>query len=190
MVNSAAINGNKQNQVLGNIANDIYFLPNWEVVNSFTIKENKFFFFNKLINVNLLRKFVLKSTLEKYSIRTTDNKTLANMDIKLYKDCVYIVSLETDINGKSDSALEKLIHTAIKKAISDTTEKEVLINISPKQKHKRKIKKILTNNGFQIEENQSDYEKNMFGEIYKLYLSTDCCIENKKEEEQQVLLNR
>lgn len=183
MVNSAAINDNKQNQVLGNIANDIYFLPNWEIINSFTVKENYFFFFNKIINVNLLRKFVLKSTLEKYSIRTTDNKALANMDIKLYKDCVYIVSLETDINGKSDSALEKLIHTAMEKAFTDTTEKEVLINISPKQKHKRKIKKMLINNGFKIEENQSDYEKNMFGEIYKLYLCADNCNENCKEEE-------
>lgn len=189
MVKSTAINRNRQNQSLGNIANDIYYLPNWEVVNSFTISENRFFFFHRMVNVNLYRRLVLKSTVEKYSLRTLDNLALANMDLKLYKDCVYIVNLEITNNNKSENALEKLLETAIEKAVKDTTEKEVLINIPKNQKYKRKIKKVLKQNGFEIEENQSEYEKNMFGEIYKLNLNLDDYLAEIKENT-QILSNK
>ncbi len=189
MINSAAVNGNKQNQSIGNIVNDIYFFPSWEIVSSFTINLNRFFFFHKIINVNLLRKFALKNMLEKYSIRTMDSKTIAGMDIKLYKDCVYIVNLEINMKLAAVSSVEKLLQTAVEQAISETTDKKVLINISPKQKYKNKIKKILKNNGFEIEENQSDYEKQMFGEIYKLHIEVNNCSKNN-EEKMHVLVNR
>ncbi len=172
MFNSTAINRSNFNQTIGNIVNDIYFSPGWEKISSFVISEKNFFFFSKSYNVDLLRKFALKRMLEKYIIRTFDSKVIAEMDLKLYKDCIYIVNLEINIKKNAAAAIEKFLKISFEKALNETTEKKVLVNILPKQKYRSIIKKLLIKNGFEIEANQSEYEKQMFGEIYGINIKT------------------
>ena len=175
MINSVVIEENKHKQIVGHIADDIYLLPRWEIIKSFAVREKKFFFFNKFINVNLLIKFSSKNMLEKYAIRTLDGKNLACMDLMVYKDNVYIVNLEISSNDVSGEAVEKLLQTSVEKSMYNTTEQEVIINVSSDFEHRGKIKKILLNNGFCENEKQSEYEIKMFGQEYKFSAKTNDC---------------
>ena len=167
MINTAIIDYNKQKQMLANIVNNIYLFPGWEVIKQFDIVENKFIFGKKLLRVNLLYKYSKKNMLEKYSVRSTEGQILAGMDLKVYKDSIFIVNIEKIKKRNVSGVCEKLLQTAIQKAICFTTKKEVYINILPEQKNKRKLYKILIKSGFKQEENQSKYEMSIVGKTYK-----------------------
>lgn len=168
MNNSLIIDFNSDKQTSGNVISDIFNLPSWEIVKSVKLKQNSFFLFNKELSVNLLHKLYNKNSIDKYSIRTLDGEMLANIDLKIYKDCVYIVNIEINENKKLFSAVDKLIQTAIDLAFYNTSNKEVIINISSDWQYKRKIKKILLSKKFELEKHQSNYEKQMLGELYIL----------------------
>ena len=189
MVNSISINKIEQKPVVGNIVNDIYLLPKWEIIKTFEINEKKFFFFNKTISINILRKFSAKNRLEKYSVRTKDGNVLANIDLRVYKDSVYIVNFEINSIDNTLSGAEKLLQTTVEKAIYNTTEKLVYMNLYSKQPNKNKIKKILLQTGFEVEYNQSEYEKKMFGETYRLDANT-CNYWDKSIEQSPILINK
>lgn len=175
MINSLIKHENKNNNKVSidNILNDIYLLPKWEMIKEFTIFDNSFFFIKNSLNLKLYRKFSSKNQLEKYSIRTENDKVLASMDIKVYKDSVYIINLDINSTLHFDKITEKLIQVAAEKALYNTTEQEVVINLTSGIIIKHKIKKYLTNNEFKPEENQSNYEKELFGETFTLKVNKD-----------------
>ena len=175
MINSLIKHENKTNNKLsvGNILNEVYLVPQWEKIKSFSISENVFFFYKRNLKLNLYRKFSFKNQLEKYSIRTEDEKVLALMDLKIYKDSVYIIDLNITSKLNFDKILEKIIQVSVEKALYNTTEKEIVINLTSGLVTKHKIKKFLLNNEFTVEENQSNYEKELFGETYTLKLANN-----------------
>lgn len=173
MLNTLVKENNKQNISIENLLKDVYLLPKWEMIKSFALTEKRFFFRKKLINVDLYRKFSSKNQLEKYSIRTEDEKVLANMDLKIYKDSVYIINLDIESQANFEQLTERMLQVAVEKALYNTTEKEVVINLTAGLIVKNKIRKVLLNNEFVAEENQSSYEKEMFGETYSIKVSAE-----------------
>jgi hypothetical protein len=167
MINTLVRNNNKILTV-EKVFNDIYLLPKWEKIKSFSFTKRLMMFKTRSLDVNLFRKFSSKNLLEKYSLRTTNDKILANMDLKIYKDSVYIINLNIQAGMEFEQALSKLLQVAIEKALYNTTEKEVIINLTSGIITKNKIKKVLLNNEFVAEENQSSYEKEMFGESFSI----------------------
>lgn len=168
MINTILNNNTKQKLSIDNILNDIYLLPKWEMIKSFSLTQKRFFIKAKSISVDLYRKFSSKNLLEKYSLRTKDGISLANMTLKVYKDCLYIIDLDVETNLNFSQITERLLQVAIEKALYNTTNKEVFINITSGLLSKNKIKKDLLLNGFLQETNQTDYEKDMFGETYSI----------------------
>ena len=88
------------------------------------------------------------------------------MDLRIYKDSIYIISLELNKNEKSKGALDALIKTALNRASEGGADKEVFISIMPEQRCRNKIIKQLTYCGFSPDDNQSSCEKRMFGDMY------------------------
>ena len=121
----------------------------------------------------MFRKFSSKNLLEKYSIRTKNDKVLASMDLKIYKDSVYIINLNIDAKIHFDPIAKKMVQVAVEKALYNTTEKEVVINIDSGLLVNHRIKKFLINNEFIKEETQSNYEKELFGETYSLKIQNN-----------------
>jgi len=156
------INGHNA-EILESIAN----VPAWEMIKEFVIKKNHFYFFQKPLKVQLFKKFSEKLMLDKYLIRSCEGRTLANMDLRIYKDSVYIISLEINAGENAPEAAEVLLRTAIERS-ADTSLNEVFINVAQEQKHKGGLKKMLVKNGFVQEKNQSSCEQKIFGEIFKL----------------------
>ncbi len=87
------LDNNKTKFLSENLLNNIYLMPKWEKIKTFSILQNTLFFKKENYNVDLFRKFSSKNMLEKYLIKSQDNLELANMDLKIYKDCVYIINL-------------------------------------------------------------------------------------------------
>ena len=173
MLNTLVKENNKQNISIENLLKDVYLLPKWEMIKSFALTEKRFFFRKKLINIDLYRKFSAKNQLEKYSIRSEDERTLANMDLKIYKDSVYIINLDIESQTNFEQLAERLLQVAVEKALYNTTEKEVVMNLTAGLIVKNRIRKTLLNNGFMTAENQSSYEKEMFGETFSIRVSND-----------------
>lgn len=172
MINTI-VNNNKQKLSLDNILNDIYLLPKWEMIKSFALTQKKFFIKAKSVNVNLFRKFSSKNLLEKYSLRNEDGISYANMTLKVYKDCLYIIDLDIENNLNFAQITEKLLQVAIEKALYNTENKEVFINLPSGLISKNRLKKILLLNGFSQELNQTDYEKDMFGETFSMKIENN-----------------
>lgn len=189
MLNTLVKENNKHNISIENLLNDVYLLPKWEMIKSFSLTEKRFFFRKKLVNVDLYRKFSSKNQLEKYSIRTEDEKVLANMDLKIYKDSVYIINLDIESQTNFEQLTEKLLQVAVEKALYNTTEKEVVINLTAGLIVKNRIRKILLNNEFIAEENQSSYEKEMFGETYTAKVTGDSSW-IKRIKQMSILINK
>ncbi len=168
MINIIEKNINKKKLSVESLINDIYLLPKWEKIKSCTLTEKKLFFRRKSINADIFRKFSARNSLEKYSIKMQDNKVLANMDLKVYKDSVYIINFNISPFPNYVGLVEYLLQTAIEKALYNTSEKEVIFNLTPGITSKNKIKKILLNHGFIQSELQSNYEKEMFGETFSI----------------------
>lgn len=143
----------------------VYLLPNWEKIKEFSLSKKSFFRFNSF-NVQLFRKFSSKNMVEKYSIRVGEEKVLASMDLKVYKDSVYIINIDAQTSNYYNQAIEKLLQIAIEKALYNTSDKEVKINLSGNLIKQKRLKNILENSEFVLEENQSKYEVDMFGQTY------------------------
>ena len=95
------------------------------------------------------------------------------MDLKIYKDSVYIINLDIESQTNFEQLTERLLQVAIEKALYNTTEKEVVMNLTAGLIVKNRIRKALLNNGFTSAENQSSYEKEMFGETFSIRVSED-----------------
>ena len=152
---------------LDDLFDGIYLLPNWEKIKDFSLSKKGLFGF-KVFNVQLFRKFSSKNMVEKYSIRVDDDKVLASMDLKVYKDSVYIINLNAQTSNYYNQVIEKLLQVAVEKALYNTSNKEVRINLFGNLIEQKRMKHILENNGFSAEENQSKYEVDMFGQTYSL----------------------
>ena len=145
----------------------MFLLPNWEKIKEFSLSEKRFFRFNSL-NVQLFRKFSSKNMVEKYSLRVDEEKVLASMDLKVYKDSVYIINIDVQASSCFNQVVEKLLQVAVEKALYNTSEKELKINLSGNLLKQKKMKNILESSGFIAEQNQSKYEVEMFGQTYSL----------------------
>ncbi len=189
MINSLINKDNKSKLSAENLINEIYLLPKWEKIKTFSIIQKKLFFITNSSDFNLYRKFSSKNMLEKYTIKTGDEKVCALMDLKIYKDCVYIINFDIKSLLYFDELAEKLLQTAVEKALYNTTEEEVKINLTQSLIIKSKLKKILIKSEFFPEENQSNYEKNMFGETFCIKV-TNNSIWQKKIKQMPVLINR
>ena len=187
MLNTLTNNNNKTKLQLENIQEEIFLLPKWEKIKSFMVLNNIFLFGKSTTKINLFRRFSSKNSIEKYCIKFSDNKLIANMDLKIYKDCVYIINL--DVKILSETAVEKLIQTALEKALYNTENKEVFINLSSDTAKRNRIKKLLINNGFETTQEQSDYEKEMFGETFTLTVENNTSW-IKKIKQMPILINK
>ena len=175
MINSLIKHENKNNNRINvdNLLNDVFLLPKWEMIKSFSITEMNFLFKKSTLNLQLYRKFSSKNQLEKYSIRTEDDKVLASMDLRIYKDSVYIINIDMNSKMYFDKIAEKIIQVAVEKALYNTTEQEVVFNLQSGLLQNHRIKKFLCNNEFIVEEAQSEYEKELFGETLVLKLQNN-----------------
>ncbi len=189
MINTVLKNEVKKKLSSKTVFNEVLFLPKWEKIYSFSIVENKFFFNKETINLELYRKFSSGNMLEKYSIRTEDGNTLANMDLKVYKDCVYIINLNINTSLNFNKIVEYMLQTAVEKALYNTTEKEVIINLSFGIFIGNKIKKILTSCGFLPSLDQNNLEKKMFGETFFVKINENS-FWMKKIKEMSILINK
>ena len=82
-----------------------------------------------------------------------------------------------------------MLQIAIEKALYNTSDKKVIFNLSSGIIIKNKIKKILIANEFKQEENQSTYEKEMFGEPF--YITIDnISLWMKKIKQFPILINK
>ena len=189
MIDTIIKNDNKHKLSVEDLLNEVYLLPKWEKIKTFSLTQKRFLFGIKSYNVNVFRKFSSKNQLEKYSIRTDDEKVLANMDLKVYKDSVYIINLSLESHVNFEPLIDKMLQIAIEKALYNTSDKKVVFNLTSGMLIKNKIRKILIANEFKQEENQSSYEKNMFGETFFI------CIDNssvwmKKIKQMPILINK
>lgn len=189
MINTLVKNEKKQRVTVESILNDIYLLPKWEKIKSFSLLEKRFFFGIKSINVDIFRKFSSKNLLEKYSIRTEAGNVLASMDLKIYKDSVYIINLEIESQVCFEQLTEKMLQIAIEKALYNTTEKEVVINLTSGIITKKKVRKSLIASEFSAEENQTNYEIEMFGETFSIKAENNM-FWTRKIKQMPILINK
>lgn len=167
MINTLIKTEKSKKQELDALLNGVYFVPQPEKIATISLHKQGFFV-RKSINADLYRKFSSKNMLEKYSLKTADNQVIAYMDLKVYKDCVYIINLDSELFGLYEESVKELLQISVEKALYNTTDKEVKINLSLPLIKNNRMKKILLNTGFVSEENQSNYEKKMFGETFSL----------------------
>ena len=167
MINTIIKPNLKSKHDLDNILDSIYLLPQWEKIKEFSLSEKRFFI-RRTFNVNLFRKFSSKNMLEKYSIRVGEENVIASMDLKVYKDSVYIINLDAYSLNNFEQTITKLVQVAVEKALYNTTDKEVKINLSLPLIKQNKMKRILLSLGFNAEAEQSQYEKELFGETLSL----------------------
>lgn len=169
----------KEKLNIDDLFDGIYLLPNWEKIKEFSLSKKGFFRF-RAFNVELFRKFSSKNMVEKYSLRVADNKVLATMDLKVYKDSVYIINIDADTSNYFNQAIEKLLQVAAEKALYNTSEKEVKISLSYNLIKQKRMENILGNLDFIADETQSKYEVEMFGQTYSLKVQ-------KSEEWQKII---
>ena len=166
----------------------VFLLPNWEKIKEFSLLKKTFFRFNSF-DVQLFRKFSSKNMVEKYSLRVDEEKVLASMDLKVYKDSVYIINIDVQNFSYFNQAVEKLIQISVEKALYNTSEKEVKVNLSGSLLKQKRMKNIFESFGFVADETQSKYEVDMFGQTYSL------CVENsiewqKRIKQMPILINK
>ena len=174
MINSILKNDKKEQnlKLVENILNDVYLLPRWEKIKEIALLQRKFFFSYKSVQTSLFRKFSSKNYLEKYAIKDDNANILGNIDLRVYKDSVYIINLNIEQGVDFDQVINILLQVAVEKALYNTTDKQLKINLLFPLLIRNKIKKILIAEDFTAEENQSSYEKNMFGETYVLNIDS------------------
>lgn len=189
MINTIEKNDDKSSISIDKLFQDICSLSRWEVIRTFPIGRHSFFFPAKVYNVNLFRRFSAKNNVEKYMLKDSNEKEVALMDLKIYKDSVYIINFQIMQDKSYDKFALLMLQIAAEKSLYNTTEKEVHINIPSAFFAGLKLRKLITNNCFVSLLNQSDYEKRLFGEAFKLN------VENSKQwlekiEQLPILLNK
>ena len=191
MINSILKNDKKEQnlKLVENILNDVYLLPRWEKIKEIALLQRKFFFSYKSVQTSLFRKFSSKNYLEKYAIKDDNANILGNIDLRVYKDSVYIINLNIEQGVDFDQVINILLQVAVEKALYNTTDKQLKINLLFPLLIRNKIKKILIAEDFTVEENQSSYEKNMFGETYVLNIDSSTFWQ-KKIKQMHFLINK
>ena len=187
MINSILKNDKKEQnlKLVENILNDVYLLPRWEKIKEIALLQRKFFFSYKSVQTSLFRKFSSKNYLEKYAIKDDNANILGNIDLRVYKDSVYIINLNIEQGVDFDQVINILLQVAVEKALYNTTDKQLKINLL----FSLLIRKILIAEDFTAEENQSSYEKNMFGETYVLNIDSSTFWQ-KKIKQMHFLINK
>lgn len=188
MINTLTRTSEKSKADLDNLISNIYLLPQWEKIKEFSL-HRQCFFFSKSYRVDLFRKFSSKNMLEKYSLRLSNDNVVGFMDLKVYKDSVYIISLDTDFNGSTEEIITKLVQVAVEKSLYNTTDKEVKINLSCSLIKQNRIKKVLLSLGFIQEEEQSKFEKDLFGEVFSLK-AQESVFWQKQIKQMPILINK
>ena len=188
MLNTLIKNNNKSVKDLDTLFENVYLLPNWEKINQLSLQEKKWFS-TKTYNVDIYRKFSIRNGLEKYSIKTNNETSLASMDLKIYKDNVYIIDIDFTSSALFEKLVLNLLQISAEKALYNTTDKEVKINLSMPLLKRGKMKQILINSDFEMQENQSKYEKEMFGETYSLNVENSIFWQ-KKIKQSPILINK
>ena len=175
---------------LESLVNEIYLLPNWEKIKDITLSKKRFLFgAGTSVNVSLFRKFSTKHNIEKYCIKDSESNLISNIDLRVYKDCVYIINLNVFEQDLFNESMDILLQTSVEKALYNTTEKKLSINLSFSPIINNKIKKIISNEDFIVEATQRDYEKSIFGETWVLdAVSSDFWM--KKINKMSILLNK
>ena len=174
---------------LNNIINENSFFPQWEKIKELSLYRKSFFFKQSGLDINIWRKFSFKNNIEKYSIKTNNDKLLANLDLKVYKDSVYIINLDVKTFSFFNQIMMFLLQVAVEKALYNTTKKEVNINLLMPVLFKSMAKKVLVNTGFITQPEQSQYEKDMFGEAFSLIVDNSD-IWQKKINQMPILINK
>lgn len=188
MINTLIKTNDKSKQDLDNLLNSIYLLPQWEKIKEFSLQQRKFFV-RKSFNVNLYRKFSSKNMLEKYSLRLADEQVVGSMDLKVYKDSVYIINIDAYTSSTFEQVITKLVQVAIEKSLYNTSEKEVKINLSYSLIKQNRMKRLLSGLGFAPEAEQSAYEKELFGETYTLK-ADESAFWQKQIKQLSILINK
>ncbi len=188
MLNTLIKNNNKSVKDLDALFENVYLLPHWEKINQFSVQEKKWFS-TKTFNLEIHRKFSARNGLEKYLIKTKNDISFASMNLKIYKDNVYIIDIDCPVLSLFEKLTNKLLQIAAEKSLYNTTDKEVKINLSMPLLKRGKMKQILINSGFEPEENQSKYEKEMFGETYTLSVENSIFWQ-KKIKQSSILINK
>lgn len=188
MINTIIKTNLKSKPDLDNLLNNIYLLPQWEKIKEFSLS-GKWFFVQKAFNVSLFRKFSSKNMLEKYSVRVGEENVLGSMDLKVYKDSVYIINIDANSSSVSEQVITKLVQVAVEKALYNTSEKEVKINLLFPLIKKSRMKRILVSLGFVPEAAQSEYEKELFGETYSLK-ADESLFWQKQIKQMSILINK
>lgn len=152
---------------LDNLLDSIYLLPQWEKIKEFSLQRKRLFG-HKSFNVSLYRKFSSRNMLEKYSLRLNDDTVVGSMDLKVYKDSVYIINIDAATSASFEQVVTKLTQVAVEKTLYNTTDKELKISLSLPLIKQNKLKRILLSLGFSSEQEQSNYEKELFGETFVL----------------------
>ena len=179
----------KVNIKINEILSDSSFFPQWENIKEISVSKRKMFFNVQNLNIDLWRKFSFKNSIEKYSLKTKDGKVLADFDLKVYKDSVYIINLDMKTFSYFNQAMKLLLQVAAEKALYNTTEKLVNINLLMPIIFKKKAKKLLELLGFTSEPEQSNYEKEIFGETYSLKV-LDSLSWQKRIKQMPILINK
>lgn len=191
MINTILKTDKKEQNLLyiESILKNAYLLPKWEKIKNVTIFQKRFLMPAKSINVSLYRKFSLKNNLEKYCLKDNKGNIVAGIDLRVYKDCVYIINIDITETTVFKGALNVMFQTAVEKALYNTTDKKLNINLSFSSSLNNKIKKIITNEDFYAEKAQSDYEKDMFGETFTLDISSSA-FWKKQIKQMHILINK
>ena len=191
MINSILKHDKKEQnlKLVENILDDVFLLPRWEKIKEIALLQRKFFFSYKSVQTSLFRKFSLKNNLEKYALKDDSDNLLGNIDLRVYKDSVYIINLNIEQGFDFDQVINILLQVAVEKALYNTVNKQLKINLLFPLLIKNKIKKILVAEDFSAEENQSSYEKNMFGETYVLNVDSSMFWQ-KKIKQMHFLINK
>lgn len=189
MINTIEKNEEKSSISIDKLFQDICSLSRWEVIRTFPVGKRSCFFPAKVYNVNLFRRFSAKNNVEKYMLKDSNEKEVALMDLKIYKDSVYIINFQIKQDKSYDKFVLLMLQIAAEKALYNTTEKELHINLPVAFFAGLKLRKLITNNGFVSVLNQSDYEKRLFGEAFKLNVGNST-IWNDRIEHLPILLNK
>ncbi len=191
MINTILKTDKKNSDLLSieSMLDGVYLLPKWEKIKNIVLFKKRFLMPVQLINSQLFRKFSSKNNIEKYCLKDNNNNVLASVDLRVYKDCVYIINLNVSANSVFSGALNIMLQTAVEKALYNTTNKKLNINLEFSSSVNNKIKKILLKEDFYTPDNQSSYEKEMFGEIYTLDAAASGFWQ-KKIKQMHILINK
>lgn len=191
MINTILKTDKKEQNLLSieSILNDACLLPKWEKIKNIVLFQKRFLMPVKLVNVSLFRKFSSKNNIEKYRLKDDNDNIIAGIDLRVYKDCVYIINLDIRETAVFQGALNIMFQTAVEKALYNTTNKKLNINLTFSSSLNNKIKRIIANEDFYAENNQSDYEKNMFGETFTLDIPNSAFWQ-KKIKQMHILINK